>query len=1200
MENNLKKPRKLRLSDENQNRQFLQANLHQPALFPSGTPDGNRVDFSVVNTGAANINAFLRLRGITRKLDSFKATHCEVSQYDFIMIEKVFNAISKVFGSKSEKDLKKIWPIVDEIKSYEDELKALSDDQLKAKTEEFKNEIREATAATQQRIDEIKKQLSTLEETEEELTAERRQQLSDELEELDQEWLDIAEEILEDILPEAFAVLKETCRRFVGTSWKVAGADMTWQMVPFDVQLVGAIVLHQGRISEMKTGEGKTLVAIFPTYLNALVGRGVHIVTVNDYLAKRDAEWNAPIFEFHGLSVDCIDKYQPNSPERREAYKCDVIYGTNSEFGFDYLRDNMAITPEMLVQQGHHFTIVDEVDSVLIDEARTPLIISGPVPKDNQSEKYTELKPRVENLVNTQRKLINEFVNDAERALEEGDTERAGKQLLRAQRGFPKNNKFRKLTQEADVQRLVEQTEYLYLQDQGKNMHLIDEEMYYVVDQKQNTIEMTDKGRELLTRDGEDPDFFVIPDFGEESAKIDEEFEKRESEEIDRIKNKEDYSPEFKEQQIAKAKENLRQEKAEKESDLQRTFSEKSERIHSVNQLLKAYSLFENDDEYIVQEGKVQIVDEHTGRAMPGRRFSDGLHQAIEAKENVKVEAATQTYASITLQNYFRMYHKIAGMTGTAITEEDEFQEIYSMDVVEIPTNEPVRRIDHDDLIYRTKREKFNAVLEKITEYNQRGQPVLVGTTSVEASEKLSRMLKREKIQHNVLNAKHNQKESEIVAQAGQRGAVTIATNMAGRGTDIKLGEGVKDLGGLAIIGTERHESRRTDLQLRGRSGRQGDPGESQFFVSLEDDLMRLFGESLAKTMDRIKFDEGEVLQHSWLSKSLERAQTKVEQNNFSIRKRQLEFDDVLNNQRKVVYERRRNALLGEQLANEILNMLEDTISSIVDEHYENGEYDAIQERVLRLLAVDVELDREHWSNLGREGLVDLIFERALETYRQKEKRISEPFHKVIKRIEDSDSDNKPSRVQIIFTDGKRRMRVIIDVKEALESEGKEVLRSLERSSVLSIIDEKWMEHLRELDTVKEGIGLRSFGQRDPLREYKREAYNMFVELVDQMNMDITSLIWRAVPEATPDQSQMKQAQDSPQRRMVDPSKLTASQASAENMGIKFGDGDQNRQQAQANGGQQKRQPEVVGDKVGRNDPCPCGSGKKYKQCCGR
>ncbi len=1118
------------------------------------------------------------------------------------MIEKVFNTISKVFGSKSEKDLKKIWPIVDEIKEYEDELKALSDEQLKGKTEEFKKEIQEATAATQKRIDEIKKQLSTLEESEDdELSMERRQQLSDELTELDQEWLDIAEEILEDILPEAFAVLKETCRRFVGKSWEVAGSEMTWQMVPFDVQLVGAVVLHQGRIAEMKTGEGKTLVAIFPAYLNALVGRGVHVVTVNDYLAKRDAEWNAPIFEFHGLSVDCIDKYQPNSEQRREAYKCDIIYGTNNEFGFDYLRDNMAITPNMLVQRGHHFTIVDEVDSVLIDEARTPLIISGPVPKDNQGQKYTELKPRVENLVNAQRKLINDFVNDAERALEQGDTEKAGLQLLRAQRGFPKNKKFQKLTQEADVQRLVEQTEYFYLQDQGKNMHIVDEEMYYVVDQKQNTIEMTDKGRDLLTKEGEDPEFFVIPDYGDETAKIDEEYERREREEVEKIENTEDFSPEFKEKQIAKAKENLRKEKAEKVSELNRSFSEKSERIHSVNQLLKAYTLFEKDDEYIVQEGKVQIVDEHTGRVMPGRRFSDGLHQAIEAKENVKVEAATQTYASITLQNYFRMYHKIAGMTGTAVTEEDEFQEIYEMDVVEIPTNVPVQRKDHDDLIFRTKREKFNAVLDKIKEYNQNGQPVLVGTTSVEASEKLSRMLKREKISHNVLNAKNNQKESEIVAHAGQRGAVTIATNMAGRGTDIKLGQGVKDLGGLAIIGTERHESRRTDLQLRGRSGRQGDPGESQFYVSLEDDLMRLFGESLAKTMDRIKFDEGEVLQHSWLSKSLERAQTKVEQNNFSIRKRQLEFDDVLNNQRKVVYERRRNALLGDQLANEILNMLEDTISSIVEEYYELGEYDSIQERVLRQLAVDVELDREHWSNIGQDGLVDLIFERALETYRQKEKRISEPFYSVIKRISESDSDNKPSKVQILFTDGVRRIRVVVDVEEAVKSEGSEVMRALERSAVLSIIDEKWMEHLRELDSVKEGIGLRSFGQRDPLREYKKEAYNMFVELVDDINSEVTSLIWRSVPEATPDQTQMKQAKDAPSKRMVDPSKLKASQASSQNMGIRFGDGGQQSQgQSQANGGQQKRQPEVVGAKVGRNDPCPCGSGKKYKQCCGR
>lgn len=1120
-----------------------------------------------------------------------------------LMFNTLVNKLSKLFGSKSDKDLKHIQPIIEEIKSWEDEMKSLSDEELKNRTQRFKQQIQDATKETQERLDEVKRQLNSLGD---DISLEDRHALNEEYAELDQEWLDIAEDVLDEILPEAFAVLKETCARFVGKSWEVAGNTIIWNMIPYDVQLIGAIVLHQGKIAEMKTGEGKTLVAVFPAYLNALVGRGVHVITVNTYLAQRDAQWNAPILEFHGLKVDCIDKYQPNTEERRKAYRADITYGTNNEFGFDYLRDNMVGTKEMLVQHKHHYTIVDEVDSVLIDEARTPLIISGPVPQDNQSQKYVELKPRVANLVDAQKKLVAKFINEGEEALEKGEEDKAGLALFRAQRGFPKNKKFMKLMQEPHIQKLVQRTEYFYLQDSAKNMHIVDEALFYAVDMKQNSIEMTEMGREFITPSNEDPNFFVIPDLGEETTNINEEFEKKQREEIDSLTQNKDFSPEYREAQIAKVKEDLKREKANRMSELYRMFSERSERIHSVNQLLKAYTMFERDDEYIVQDGKVQIVDEHTGRVMTGRRYSDGLHQAIEAKENVKVEASTQTYASITLQNYFRMYHKLAGMTGTAVTEESEFFEIYKLEVIEIPTNVPVQRNDLEDIIYRTKREKYNAILDKIREYNEKGQPVLVGTTSVEVSEMLSRMLKRNGINHNVLNAKQHQKESEIVKEAGQLGAVTIATNMAGRGTDIKLSQEVKDAGGLAIIGSERHESRRIDLQLRGRAGRQGDPGESQFYVSLEDDLMRLFGDNLANAMERFSFEEGEALQHRMLTRSLERAQSKVEQNNFSIRKRQLEYDDVLNNQRKVIYGRRKNALLGDRLTSEILVMLEDMVSNIANELYPLGDYEGIKERLLRHLAVDIEIDRERWAQLGPDGMTDELVRKCLEFYRNKEKRISEPFYQVLKQIEESPQENKPTAVQIAFTDGSRGLRVVVDVQEALANEGREVLRALERFAVLSIIDEKWMEHLRELDSVKEGIGLRAFGQRDPLREYKKEAFEMFMTLVDEINTEVVSLIWRAVPEINADQRNLKQARPGEQKSRVDLSKLRAQQADASNMGIRFGEpshsgnGDMQRAAAGAGGRQVKQEPVVVADKVGRNDPCPCGSGKKYKQCHGK
>lgn len=1115
------------------------------------------------------------------------------------MLNNFLNGFEKIFGSRADRDLKKLNPIVEEINSFLPDLEKLSDEELRGKTDTFRRLIKESVAEVDKEIEEIKAKLESSGEKDE-LGIDERRDLTEKLEKLDEEWLDLVEDTLDDILPEAYAVLKDTCRRFVGKTWKVAGNDMTWQMIPYDVQLMGATALHQGKIAEMKTGEGKTLAAILPIYLNALAGRGVHIVTVNDYLAKRDAEWNEPIFNFHGLTVDCIDKYEPNTAQRREAYEADITYGTNNEFGFDYLRDNMTGSPDQLVQRGHHYTIVDEVDSVLIDEARTPLIISGPVPVDDQTEKYILLKPRVESLVEAQRKLVAKLANEAEEELKKGenaDEEKAGLALFRAQRGFPKNNKYRKMVQDPAIQKLVQRTEYYYLQDNAKHLPFVDEELYYSVDHKQNTIEMTEKGRQFVTGAEEDSDFFIIPDMGTEISIIEEEIEKKKQEEIAAIQNNDEFSEEFKEKHVVKKKEEIEKERTNRQAELNRLFAERSDRIHTVNQLLKAYTLFERDDEYIVQDGKVNIVDEHTGRVLAGRRYSDGLHQAIEAKENVKVESATQTYATITLQNYFRMYHKLAGMTGTATTEESEFFEIYKLEVVEIPTNKPIIRDDKEDLVYRTKREKYNATIDKITEYNKKGQPVLVGTTSVEVSETMSRMLQRKKIQHNVLNAKHHKKESDIVAMAGQKGAVTIATNMAGRGTDIKLGSGVTELGGLAIIGTERHESRRIDLQLRGRSGRQGDPGTSQFYVSLEDELMRLFGsERVSTIMNKLKFEEGEVIQHPWISKSIERAQKKVEQNNFSIRKRQLEYDDVLNNQRNVVYKRRRHALLGDRLTSDIQDMLEDLVEAIVFEFYNNAEFEELHDKLLRVLAVDVPVDREKWAAMGDDTLIELIVNKAIEAYRDKEKAIAEPVYEVLKQIVEGKNDNKPEAIQVIFTDGIRYMQVIVEVDKAYESKGHEVVRALERTAVLSIIDDKWMEHLRDLDTVKEGIGLRAFGQKDPLVEYKREAFEMFKQLIDDINNDVISLIWKAVPEGA-DQEQFSKA--TPKKKdKVDMSRLTTQHESSTNMGIQIADNGSGNGEAATS--DRKPEPVVVGEKIGRNDPCPCGSGKKYKHCHGR
>jgi len=1095
------------------------------------------------------------------------------------MLDKITGLLTSIFGTKSERDIKKIWPTVEKIKSYEDEVKALSDEELKQKTESFKQQIREATAEIDEDIKAIKKQLNS---SDEELSVDEHRGLAEELEALEDEWLDNVEDKLDELLPEAYAVLKDTCRRFVGEKWMVGGTETEWDMVPYDVQLVGGVCMHQGKIAEMKTGEGKTLAAIFPAYLNALAGRGVHIVTVNDYLAKRDAQWNEPIFNFHGLEVDCIDKYDPNTEQRRAAYNADITYGTNNEFGFDYLRDNMVINSEQLVQRHHHFAIIDEIDSILIDEARTPLIISGPVPQDSQSQKFEELKPRVESLVKAQKKLVASLVKEAQDALEEGDEERAGLALFRAQRGFPKNKQFRKMMQIPENQKIVQRTEAFYLQDNARRLPEADKELYYTVDMKLNSIEMMEKGQEFITRSDEDDDFFVIPDLGIETTNIDEEIEELEKQRIEEIESEEDFSEEYKQKKIEEAKQEVQQERERRFNELHRLFAERSDRIHTVNQLLKAYSLFEREEEYIVQEGKVNIVDEHTGRVLSGRRYSDGLHQAIEAKEEVKVEAATQTYATVTLQNYFRMYHKLSGMTGTAATEEGEFSDIYDLDVMVIPTNEPVIRDDKEDLVFRTKREKYNAAIERIKDYHEKGQPVLVGTTSVDVSETMSRMLKRAGIPHNVLNAKQHARESEIVAMAGQPGAVTVATNMAGRGTDIKLAPGVREKGGLAILGTERHESRRIDLQLRGRSGRQGDPGETQFFVSLEDDLMQLFGsDRIAKVMDKLNFEEGEVITHPWITKSLERAQKKVEQNNFSIRKKQLEYDDVLNNQREVIYKRRKHALAGDELRSDIYDMLVDLVERIVEQHYGEGEFEEMRDTILRFLAVDIDLEPEKMAELGEDGLIEHTIDKAFEAYRQKEEMISKPLYQVIKNIDESDAENKPTKVQVIFTDGIRRMRVVVDVERAMENEGHEVARALERTAVLSTIDDKWMEHLRELDSVKEGIGLRAFGQKDPLLEYKREAFEMFKQLLDEINQTAISLIWKAIPEMQADQ-RLQQAQK--QKAKVDMNQAKTQHSDSTNMGYRQMAGQEQNGSGQQQRSDRKPQPVTVEEEPGRND----------------
>jgi len=1016
----------------------------------------------------------------------------------------MLNLIKKVFGDKHSKDQKLLWPIVEEINEEYEKIKNLSDDELRAKTQEFKNKIQEHTAELRAKIDELKLKLQSNEEFD-------RHEIYEEVGTLEEELDEKYEEILDEILPEAFAVVKSTCQRLVGKSWTVAGNKITWDMVPYDVQLMGGVVLHQGKIAEMATGEGKTLVATLPIYLNALTGRGVHLVTVNDYLALRDSEWMGEIYKFHGLTVGVIlNTMDPN--ERKNHYDCDIAYGTNNEFGFDYLRDNMTTEQEFRVQRKHNYAIVDEVDSVLIDEARTPLIISGPVEVDDQ--KFDEMKPRVEKLYRLQSSLIAKITQEAEDLLNAGGKENeneAGILLLRAYRGLPKNKKLAKLLSEPTNKKLLQSTEMEFLREKAKNMYIIDDELYFAIDEKNNTIDVTDKGREEMARgSGMEKDFFIIPDLGTEISKIEHE-------------------------------ENVSEDQKIKKKDaLYNHYSEASDRIHTIHQLLKAYTLFEKDDEYVITEdGKIAIVDEFTGRVLPGRRYSDGLHQAIEAKENVKVERDTQTLATITLQNYFRMYSKLAGMTGTAETEEAEFYEIYKLEVVVIPTNKDVVREDQDDAVYKTKREKYNAVIEQIEELRKQGRPVLVGTTSVDVSETISRMLKRKSVPHNVLNAKQHQREAEIVQHAGEIGAVTIATNMAGRGTDIKLGAGVVDRGGLFILGTERHESRRIDRQLRGRSGRQGDPGTTKFFLSLEDDLMRLFGsERIASVMQRMGIKEGEVIQHPLITKSVERAQKKVEENNFAIRKRLLEYDDTMNQQREVIYTRRSHALEGDRLKGEVFDYLEELVEEIVQANFEDVNAVKIKEEIFRNILVEFSLEPTEFETLGQEGIHNKIMDAAKEFYKKKEEML-----------------------------------------------GSDLMARLERYAMLSVIDHKWKEHLREMDDLKEGIGLRAYGQKDPLVEYKIEAFKLFETLLGEIRNDVVSFSFKFFPQA-PEEVQTKKHRQ-PLGRIRQIKQSTAS------MGISA---------APSNGEETagKPQPVHADVKVGRNDPCPCGSGKKFKNCHGK
>ncbi len=1014
--------------------------------------------------------------------------------------------LKKILPSKKDKDIRELQPLVDQINEYYEEFHDLTDDELRGKTIEFKAFIKEQLKELQGEIDARKK------EAQEATDIDEKENLFQEVDRISDLIKDKIEEVLMELLPEAFAVVKETARRLTENkmlkveatdmdremaekhehveiednfaiwknSWLAADSRIEWKMIHYDVQLMGGVVLHSGKIAEMATGEGKTLVATLPVYLNALTGRGVHLVTVNNYLARRDSEWNAPIFQFHGLTVDCIDLHEPNSDARRKAYRSDIVYGTNNEFGFDYLRDNMASSPESLVQTQHQYAIIDEIDSVLIDEARTPLIISGPVPQGDKHE-YNELKPRIDKLVKKQRKLVNQYLADAKRKISKGDDTEGGLALFRAHKGLPKNSALIRYLSETGIRAVMNKTEGFYMQDNSKNMHIATDPLYFTIDERNNQVELTDIGREEITEGGEDPNLFVIPDVAQRFNEIDS-------------------NPSL-----------STDEKLAKKDELASEFAEKSERLHAINQLLKAYTLFEKDIDYIVQDGKVMIVDEQTGRVLPGRRYSDGLHQAIESKESVKVEAATQTFASVTLQNYFRMYNKLAGMTGTAETEEAEFYEIYKLDVVVIPTHRPIVRDDRDDLVYKTRKEKYNAIIEEIERLREKGQPILVGTTSVDVSELLSRMLKIKKISHNVLNAKHHQREAEIVTEAGESGTVTIATNMAGRGTDIKLGEGVKEAGGLAVIGTERHESRRIDRQLRGRSGRQGDPGMSQFYVSLEDDLMRLFSsERIVKVMDRLGMEEGEVIQHSMITKSISNAQKKVEENNFGMRKRLLEYDDVMNSQREVIYTRRRNALHGERIKIDLDNMLYDLAVNIAERYFDIPDSEGLRMECIRLLSVDPEITEEDLNDKRIDEIQQTIYDRAKEYYERKSKRLKDTMYRGLTQF--SGDNPKVDGVTIPFSDSSKQFRIMIgvDIEKALESQGQHVVDELEKISMLAVIGDKWKNHLREMDELKQSVQNAVFEQKDPLLVYKFESFELFQQALNDINQQVLSILFKA------------------------------------------------------------------------------------------
>jgi len=1109
------------------------------------------------------------------------------------MFENIGKSLQKLFGSKQEKDILKYNPIIEQIHQYGESLKDLSNDELRQKTTEFRDRINDYLSDIDDAIEKLRQQTIDSEELSD------KENLFLEIDNLKKQRDQELEVILNEILPEAFAVVKETAIRFKNNAtiavtatehdknlavqsgktyvtisgnqaiwknqWTAAGASITWDMVHYDVQLIGGMVLHEGKIAEMGTGEGKTLVATLPAYLNGLSGLGVHVITVNDYLARRDAEWIGPVMEFLLLTIDCIDKYSPHSEQRIQAYSCDITYGTNNEFGFDYLRDNMVRTTEEKVQGKHHFSMVDEVDSVLIDDARTPLIISGPVGAAAEDQEYFELRPSVEKLINEQKKLANDYLIEAKKlfaaganGVEEGT---AGMALLRAYRALPRARPLIKFLSEEGVRVLLQKTENHYMQEQSKNMHLVDAPLLFNIDEKNRQTELTEKGVEYLSSNSNDPSFFMLPDIVSEMVEIE---------------NRKDFTKE--ESENAKTR-------------LAQDYAVKARRVHTINQLLKAYTLFEKDEEYVVMEGQVKIVDEQTGRMMEGRRYSDGLHQALEAKENVKIGEITQTYATVTLQNYFRMYHKLAGMTGTAETEANEFWQIYKLDVVVIPTNRPIQRIDHEDFVFKTNREKYNALIDQISLLSQAGQPILVGTTSVDISEKLSRMLKLKGLEHNVLNAKQHQREAEIVAEAGRPGKITIATNMAGRGTDIKINEEVKKAGGLAIIGTERHESRRVDRQLRGRSGRQGDPGSSQFYVSLEDNLMRLFqSDRIASLMDKMGHKDGEVIQHSMVTKSIERAQKKVEENNFGIRKRLLEYDDVMNIQREAIYKKRDNALFGDRLSVDLYNMFFSIIETVVHDHKAGGSFDSFRREMLSLLGLVPEISEHDFQKKNSNHLSEETLHQFQAYYHRKSEHIREVLFDHIKNVHETQG-NRFKRIVVPFTDGRTNPYMITaEMEEAYNSKGKTIMRDIEKAVTLSIIDEKWKEHLRAMDELKESVQSASFEQKDPLVIYKMEAYKLFENLVMEINTEVSSYLAKGTLVFS-DGTTLEQARE---MRAISNKTKTNKDREQEDLA---------RRKAAMEAGQGVVKVETIRrhePKVGRNDPCPCGSSKKYKNCHGR